>query len=91
MNALTARQREVLDHIVTFAVEFGHPPTRRELGDGLGIASTNGVNDHLMALKRKGYIDTDRLISRGIIVTEKARREILGPPCERCGGSGRRP
>lgn len=65
---LTDRQREVLDFIRAVRIEQGRPPTNREIGRAIGIKSTNGVNDHLEALRRKGYIDRDPKVSRGIII-----------------------
>jgi hypothetical protein len=53
---LPPRQRVVLDWIVQFITVKGYAPTMREIGNGVGISSTNGVNDHLRALERKGYI-----------------------------------
>lgn len=40
------------------------PPTIREIGEHLGIRSTNGVPDHLKALKRKGYLQQQGSKSR---------------------------
>ena len=42
----TPRQLEVLRAIHEAIVKNGWPPTIRELGEQLGIGSTNGVNDH---------------------------------------------
>lgn len=53
---LTGRQALVLDTITEYIQAAGFPPTIREIGDRVGISSTNGVNDHLKALERKGYI-----------------------------------
>ena len=53
---LTERQFKVLRFIEQEIQEQGYPPTIREIGRQLGIRSTNGVNDHLKALQRKGYI-----------------------------------
>src|SRR5690554_1600179 len=53
---LTDRQALVLDTITDYIQSAGFPPTIREIGDKVGISSTNGVNDHLKALERKGYI-----------------------------------
>ena len=53
---LTGRQRLVLEHLRDFKLEHGCSPTLRELKASLGISSTNGVNDHLKALERKGYV-----------------------------------
>ncbi len=55
-DKLTKRQQEVLEVIAGHLDEVGYPPTIRELGDALGISSTNGVNDHLKALERKGFL-----------------------------------
>ena len=63
---LTARQREALDFITYCLDERGYPPTLREIGEHMGIRSTNGVNDHLKALERKGYLVRDDLKSRAL-------------------------
>jgi repressor LexA len=64
MSPLTKRQRQVLDFITRSLEERGYPPTMREIGQHMGIRSTNGVNDHLKALERKGYIEREDLKSR---------------------------
>jgi len=61
---LTHRQRAVLDFISGSIHERGYPPTLREIGNHLGIRSTNGVNDHLRALERKGFITREDMKSR---------------------------
>lgn len=53
---LTDRQSTVLRFIERSLTATGYPPTLREIGTQLGISSTNGVNDHLKALMRKGYL-----------------------------------
>lgn len=63
-RALTDRQRRVLDFICRSIDEEGYPPTLREIGNELGIRSTNGVNDHLRALERKGYLTRTDMKSR---------------------------
>ena len=68
---LTKRQREILDFIIDCVRERGMPPTIAEIGEEFGIASTNGVNDHLVALEKKGYIERSSK-ARGIIITDKA-------------------
>ncbi len=64
MQKLTARQRAVLDFISDSISDRGYPPTLREIGNHLGIRSTNGVNDHLRALERKGYLTREDMKSR---------------------------
>ena len=77
-TGLTDRQLEVLRFIAREIEERGYPPTIREIGEALDIASTNGVNDHLKALERKGYLQRDAAKSRALIPTSQAR-DLLGP------------
>lgn len=65
---LTPRQEAILAFIVDYARASGYPPTRREIGARFGIASTNGVADHLAAIERKGWIKTRRQSARAITV-----------------------
>jgi repressor LexA len=65
-NDLTDRQREVLDFISGSINRCGYPPTLREIGSHFGIRSTNGVNDHLRALEKKGYLQREDLKSRAL-------------------------
>ena len=65
-EALTERQREILDFITASINERGYPPTLREIGTHFGIRSTNGVNDHLRALEKKGYLQREDLKSRAL-------------------------
>lgn len=66
---LTERQLEVLKFIVDFMREYEIAPTLREIGDAIGIKSSNGVVDHLRALVRKGWISRLQRKSRGIVLT----------------------
>jgi len=66
VEELTERQAEVLRFIERRIVEQGYPPTLREIGEELGIRSTNGVNDHLKALERKGLLSRDGHRSRAL-------------------------
>ncbi len=65
-EALTQRQREILDFISASIVERGFPPTLREIGEHFNIRSTNGVNDHLTALEKKGHLRREDLKSRAM-------------------------
>ncbi|MBX3252126.1 MAG: transcriptional repressor LexA [Myxococcales bacterium] len=71
MQKLTDRQRIVLDFIRASIDERGFPPTLREIGNHLGIRSTNGVNDHLRALERKGYLTREDMKSRSLRVVQR--------------------
>lgn len=74
MQKLTERQRAVLDFIVESIHDRGYPPTLREIGNHLGIRSTNGVNDHLRALERKGYLTREDMKSRTLRPTPDVLR-----------------
>lgn len=63
---LTQRQAQALEFIRGCLQERGFPPTLREIGEHMGIRSTNGVNDHLKALERKGYLVREGLKSRAL-------------------------
>lgn len=65
-DALTQRQRDILDFITASIVERGFPPTLREIGEHFKIRSTNGVNDHLKALEKKGHLRREDLKSRAM-------------------------
>jgi len=65
-NTLTRRQQQVLDFINSCIMDGGYPPTMREIGEHMGISSTNGVNDHLKALERKGFLVRDDMKSRAL-------------------------
>ena len=78
MEALTDRQLEVLRFIARQIEDQGYPPTIREIGEALEIRSTNGVNDHLKALERKGFLSRDPVKSRALIPTQRARDVLVG-------------
>jgi repressor LexA len=65
-GVLTDRQRDILEFITQSIRERGYPPTLREIGLHFGIKSTNGVNDHLRALEKKGYLEREDLKSRAL-------------------------
>ena len=76
MNKLTDRQRMVLEYICESIQDRGYPPTLREIGLKLGIRSTNGVNDHLRALERKGYLTREDMKSRTLRPTDSTLRLV---------------
>src|ERR1700689_4871514 len=76
MQGLTQRQQMVLDFIRQSIVDRGYPPTLREIGARMGIRSTNGVNDHLRALERKGYLTREDMKSRALRPTNLAANSL---------------
>jgi repressor LexA len=77
VDELTDRQKEILQFIVRESENRGFPPTIREIGEEMDIKSTNGVNDHLKALERKGYLTRGEQQSRSLVPTKRARM-VLG-------------
>ena len=77
MDELTDRQKEILNFILRTSEERGYPPTIREIGEEMEIRSTNGVNDHLKALERKGFLTRGEQQSRSLVATKRARL-VLG-------------
>jgi len=82
VEEMTDRQKEILAFIVRTSEERGFPPTIREIGEEMDIASTNGVNDHLKALERKGYLTRGEQTSRSLVPTKRARL-VLGVGAKR--------
>lgn len=78
MQGLTQRQQMVLDFIRQSINERGYPPTLREIGARMGIRSTNGVNDHLRALERKGYLTREDMKSRALRPTSGGGARLDG-------------
>src|SRR5437879_10664121 len=66
MKGLTTKQRRVLDVIRQWLKTRGQPPTVREIGLEIGVASSCTVQRHLDALERKGFIKRDRYKYRSI-------------------------
>ena len=79
MQGLTKRQAQTLDFIRRSINERGYPPTLREIGEHMGIRSTNGVNDHLRALERKGYLRREDMKSRALRLVNEAATVANSP------------
>lgn len=84
----TERQREILKFIAD-RLETGVAPSMREVGDALGITSTNGFSDHYKLLLKRGFIERDALKSRSIRLTDAGYRAVGISACRHCGGTGR--
>ena len=68
-SELTERQAQVLTFIKSFAQAHGYPPTIPEIQEEFGIRSPNGVNNHIKALTRKGYLRRDSSRARALEIT----------------------
>ncbi|HWO12958.1 MAG TPA: transcriptional repressor LexA [Polyangiaceae bacterium] len=80
MQGLTKRQAQTLDFIKQSIEERGYPPTLREIGESMGIRSTNGVNDHLRALERKGYLSREDMKSRALRLVSRESEAPASAP-----------
>ncbi len=56
---LTGRQQEIWDFLIEYVDRHGYPPTVREIGDRVGLASPSTVHAHLANLERAGYLRRD--------------------------------
>jgi repressor LexA len=56
---LTERQRQIMDFLTEYVDGHGYPPTVREIGDAIGLASPSTVHAHLANLERAGLLRRD--------------------------------
>jgi len=69
-DRLTPRQRRVLETIRSSVEARGYPPTMREIGEAVGLASPSSVKHQLTTLERKGYLRRDPNRPRAIEVVD---------------------
>lgn len=69
---LTERQNQVYEFLRDYVRRNGKPPTIKEVGQSLGIRSTNGVHKMLVALETKGYIERTPHEARGLSIVDDA-------------------
>ncbi len=63
---LSPRQQQILELIAQFMAQAGLPPTRADLARALRLRNRQGIEQHLRALERKGYLQLEPGIARGI-------------------------
>jgi repressor LexA len=73
---LTERQRQILDFLTKYVDSHGYPPTVREIGEAVGLASPSTVHAHLANLERAGLLKRDPTKPRAI---ELYREPKAGP------------
>ena len=84
-KGLGERHQRILDFLMEYQRANKYPPSIREIGEKTGITSTSVVNYYLDQLEKKGMIERDRKISRGVRLSglnssaETLRVPILGP------------
>jgi len=81
---LTARQQEIWQFLAQYVDEHGYPPTVREIGDAVGLASPSTVHAHLANLERAGLLRRDPTKPRAIELVgrkrEETRRDVASVP-----------
>jgi repressor LexA len=68
--ALTKRQKEVLDYLVSFETKHGYAPSFEEIGKGLKLTSLATVHKHITTLEKKGFIRRGYNQSRSIEIVQ---------------------
>jgi repressor LexA len=72
---LTARQQEIWNYLVEYVDRHGYPPTVREIGEEVGLASPSTVHAHLANLERAGLLRRDPTKPRALELLGRERRE----------------
>jgi repressor LexA len=72
---LTARQQEIWNFLVEYVDGHGYPPTVREIGERVGLASPSTVHAHLANLERAGLLKRDPTKPRALELVGRERRE----------------
>jgi repressor LexA len=71
---LTARQQEIWNYLVEYVDRHGYPPTVREIGEHVGLASPSTVHAHLANLERAGLLHRDPTKPRALELIGRERR-----------------
>jgi repressor LexA len=85
---LTKRQQEIFDFIKRYGAEHGYPPTVRDIGKAVGLASSSTVHAHLANLERLGMLRRDPTKPRAIELLDKAVGAVAGGVRNALGGGG---
>ena len=72
---LTPRQREIWDYLLAYVEQHGYPPTVREIGQAVGLASPSTVHAHLANLERAGLLKRDPTKPRALELIAREREE----------------
>ncbi|MGR3763976.1 MULTISPECIES: transcriptional repressor LexA [Bacillaceae] len=70
MTKLSKRQQDILQYIKVSVKEKGYPPSVREIGEAVGLASSSTVHGHLARLESKGLIRRDPTKPRAIEILD---------------------
>jgi len=73
---LSDKHRKMLEFLSDYQRKNDRPPSIREIGAKVGITSTSVVNYDLEQLVKRGYLERDGRVSRGLRLTEKVREVV---------------
>ncbi|HEX6701397.1 MAG TPA: transcriptional repressor LexA [Gaiellaceae bacterium] len=79
---LTGRQQGIWDFLVGYVDQHGYPPTVREIGEAVGLASPSTVHAHLANLERAGLLRRDPTKPRALELTGRTREAPATPATE---------
>jgi repressor LexA len=75
---LTKRQQEIFDFIKRYSAKYGYPPTVRDIGKAVGLASSSTVHAHLANLERLGLLRRDPSKPRALELLDRVREDVGG-------------
>jgi repressor LexA len=75
---LTKRQQEIFDFIKRYSAKYGYPPTVRDIGKAVGLASSSTVHAHLANLEKIGLLRRDPTKPRAIELLDRAAASVRG-------------
>jgi repressor LexA len=70
VSKISNRQQAILSFIKNEVRDKGYPPSVREIGEAVGLASSSTVHGHLERLEKKGLIRRDPTKPRAIEITD---------------------
>ena len=73
---LTKRQQEIFDFIKRHSAKYGYPPTVRDIGKAVGLASSSTVHAHLANLEKLGLLRRDPSKPRAIELLDRAVEQV---------------
>ena len=85
---LTKRQQEIFDFIKKYSAKYGYPPTVRDIGKAVGLASSSTVHAHLANLEKAGLLRRDPSKPRAIELLDRATSGVVDAVKSVVGPSG---
>ena len=76
MVDLTKRQQEIFEYIKRYSAKYGYPPTVRDIGKAVGLASSSTVHAHLANLEKLGLLRRDPSKPRAIELLDRMREDV---------------